>query len=449
MKRQSLEMSIIACGGRKFLCHWLIVEPFRVHICQHGLTSRVTLCLIPTMATEDIAVTRFREYIRIDTEQPNPDYEKAYEFLANYAKELGLEASRVDVLPGRPMVILKLAGSQPQLKSLMLYSHIDVVPTYKDKWTYPPYSATKDANGRIYGRGTQDMKSVGIQYLEAYRKLKAGGKAQFLRTIYFVFGADEEIGGPAMDVFVKSPEFKGLNLGFTLDEGVASETDVYNVYYGERCPWWIEVSFQGTPGHGSRFIENDAATKLQKFLNLAYAFRQEQKDRLNDGKLTLGDVTTINMTQLAGGVQTNVVPDVLKATFDIRVTPAMLDDFEDRLKSWCKQAGPDVTYVFTQKTVIKNLTPTTDADPHWKVFSETLKGLGLKFTTQIFIGATDSRYLRGNGYKSIGFSPMANTPILLHDHDEYLDESVFLKGVDVYVKLIDNLANISAEADSV
>lgn len=81
------------------------------------------------------------------------------------------------------------------------------------------------------------MKCVGIQYLEAYRRLKANGHTQFLRTIHFVFGADEEISGPIMKYFVKSPEFLKLNVGFALDEGLASEDDVYKVFYGERCVW--------------------------------------------------------------------------------------------------------------------------------------------------------------------------------------------------------------------
>ena len=109
------------------------------------------------------------------------------------------------MIPGRPMILLKLTGSQPELKSLVLYSHIDVVPTFpvsgfkvhiwkvdsnfQNHWKYDPYSAHKDPDGKIYARGTQDMKSVGIQYLEAYRRLRHAGKKNFKRTVYFLFGA--------------------------------------------------------------------------------------------------------------------------------------------------------------------------------------------------------------------------------------------------------------------
>ena len=60
----------------------------------------------------------------------------------------------------------------------------------------------------------------------------------------------------------------------------------------------------------------------------------------------------------------------------------------------------------------------------------------------IFPAATDSRWVRLLlGAPCLGFSPMRNTPILLHDHDEYIDERVFLEGVGIYERLVEALAN--------
>ncbi|GMS85982.1 hypothetical protein PENTCL1PPCAC_8157, partial [Pristionchus entomophagus] len=102
-----------------------------------------------------------------------------------------------------------------------------------------PYSAHKDEQGRIYARGSQDMKCVGSQYFEAIRRHFGRGKRQFRRTVHIVWCPDEEIGsGDGMGKFVESDEFRKLNLGFALDEGLASENGVYKVYYGERCPWF-------------------------------------------------------------------------------------------------------------------------------------------------------------------------------------------------------------------
>ncbi|KAH7680511.1 aminoacylase-1-like, partial [Aphelenchoides avenae] len=169
----------------------------------------------------------------------------------------------------------------------------------------------------------------------------------------------------------------------------------------------------------------------------------QRKKLESDSTLNLGDVTTVNLTKVDGGVQMNVVPAEFAAYFDIRVPPTVdFDAFEQQIGKWCQQAGPDVTYEFVHQTKIKNLTPTTKEDPWWNAFSTVLEEEQCKISKEIFIGATDSRYLREKGYKSIGFSPMINTPTLLHDHNEFLNEKVFMRGVEIYSKLIPRLANV-------
>lgn len=46
------------------------------------------------------------------------------------------------------------------------------------------------------------------------------------------------------------------------------------------------------------------------------------------------------------------------------------------------------------------------------------------------------------GIPAIGFSPINNTPVLLHDHDEYLKADTYFAGIQIYKKIIANLANI-------
>lgn len=54
-------------------------------------------------------------------------------------------------------------------------------------------------------------------------------------------------------------------------------------------------------------------------------------------------------------------------------------------------------------------------------------------------GATDARYLREVGIPALGFSPMNNTPILLHDNNEFLNESVYLRGIEIYETIMQHL----------
>jgi aminoacylase len=53
-----------------------------------------------------------------------------------------------------------------------------------------------------------------------------------------------------------------INAGLVLDEGLASPTDKFSVFYGERKIWWIRVRASGPVGHGSRFVEGTAVEKL-------------------------------------------------------------------------------------------------------------------------------------------------------------------------------------------
>ena len=54
----------------------------------------------------------------------------------------------------------------------------------------------------------------------------------------------------------------------------------------------------------------------------------------------------------------------------------------------------------------------------------------------------EARYLREYGIPSIGFSPMIREEILLHDHNERLNEKTFLRGVEIYETVLKNLAEV-------
>lgn len=86
----------------------------------------------------------------------------------------------------RPVAILTWTGAEPDLPAIVLNSHMDVVPVYVENWTHPPFSADIDDAGRIFARGSQDMKSVGMQYLEAINRLKSKG-VLLKRTIHIIF----------------------------------------------------------------------------------------------------------------------------------------------------------------------------------------------------------------------------------------------------------------------
>ncbi|GMS96279.1 hypothetical protein PENTCL1PPCAC_18454, partial [Pristionchus entomophagus] len=93
--------------------------------------------------TEDIAVSKFREYLRINTEQPTPDYYGCQKFLYALADELGIARTSHEVVAGKPIVIMTIPGTDPSLPSVMLYSHTDVVPTFRTTGRTTPTRRTR------------------------------------------------------------------------------------------------------------------------------------------------------------------------------------------------------------------------------------------------------------------------------------------------------------------
>lgn len=137
---------------------------------------------------------------------------------------------------GKPIVVMSVKGSAPGEPAILLNSHTDVVPVTESKWTHPPFGA-HIVEGKIYARGSQDMKSVGLGYFEAVCRLRAKGH-MFRRSVHLSYVPDEEIGGKeGMGRFVKTDEFAALNVGFVLDEGVPSPQPSLLLFNGERAPW--------------------------------------------------------------------------------------------------------------------------------------------------------------------------------------------------------------------
>ncbi|KAL3909122.1 MAG: hypothetical protein SGILL_008212, partial [Bacillariaceae sp.] len=196
-------------------------------------------------AETEAAIARFQEFIRFDTVSATAPTDGAYRRCAAFLKE---QLENISVLENvhflkeapdhSPVVVAHWPGKDKSLPILLLNSHYDVVPADFDKWTVPPFEAIRK-DGKIYGRGTQDMKCVCMQYLEAIRKIvQLHPQWQPERSIYLTFVPDEEVGGSGMAAFLDSDLYKKElpGIALALDEGLASTTNVFDVFYGERLP---------------------------------------------------------------------------------------------------------------------------------------------------------------------------------------------------------------------
>merc|ERR1712166_417189 len=216
-------------------------------------------------AKDEEAVAAFQEFVRIPSisgDGPlNGSYQRAVEWLQARltARIAGIQIETIEPVKGKPIVIAKLVGSNPELPSILLNSHYDVVPVINVE---------------------QDMKCVCVQYIEAIHRLQQqeGGWTP-VRTVYLTYVPDEEIGGKdGINKLLETPQFEAmLPIALALDEGLACDRDAYTVFYGERVPWWILIRATGPTGHGSRFVQNTATEKLMEVVNKALAFRKEQE----------------------------------------------------------------------------------------------------------------------------------------------------------------------------
>jgi carboxypeptidase PM20D1 len=264
-------------------------------------------------------------------------------------------------------LLLEWKGSDERLEPALFMSHNDVVPVSEaaaEGWTQPPYGGVIE-KGFVWGRGTLDVKTGVILWLEAVEALIAEG-IQPKRTIFLSFGHDEEIGGRvgAASVAALLRE-RGIMLAFLFDEGgmildghpLIPDKLVANVVTAEKAYYTVTLTARGVSGHSSMPPPHTAIGKLAiaitrvednpmparfslplremleaaaPHLPFAERFamnnlwlmggvvkRSFLKEDLNASLIR----TTFAVTLIEGGVKDNVLPERATATVNVRILP--------------------------------------------------------------------------------------------------------------------------------
>lgn len=100
----------------------------------------------------------------------------------------------------------------------------------------------------------------------------------------------------------------------------------------QKSGYLVEFIIHGQSGHALQLLEKTPGEKLAKLLTKLYNFRAEEMRKLNELKYPFGNVTSINLTILNGGIQPNLVPAEISATFDMRVSVNTdLNEFEKQV----------------------------------------------------------------------------------------------------------------------
>jgi len=130
--------------------------------------------------------------IRFDTTNPPGNEAECISYINGLLTKAGIETTILARTPERPNLIARLRG-EGNISPLLLYGHVDVVTTVKQKWQNPPFEG-KLIDDFVWGRGALDMKGGIAMMLASFLRAKAEG-LNLPGDVVLVIVSDEETGG--------------------------------------------------------------------------------------------------------------------------------------------------------------------------------------------------------------------------------------------------------------
>ena len=218
-------------------------------------------------------VGHLQALLRMRTVNPPGDEIVAARHLDAVLREAGLRPTVLEPFPGRGSIVARLRGEDPGAPALLLMGHLDVVPVEAARWTHDPFGGEID-DGRLYGRGAVDMKSMVAMELQVVLELARAARAAgrdpsrdpvpgLRRDVIFAATADEEAGGRHGMGWIVDHEPELIRAA-ALNEagGVSLELlgrRFYPIQVAEKGYEWYRIVVRGTSGHASIPREDNAA----------------------------------------------------------------------------------------------------------------------------------------------------------------------------------------------
>ncbi len=392
------------------------------------------------------------QFLRIDTSNPPGNEVLACNFLGAILHKEGIAYDLYDAGDKRVSLraVIKGDGSK---RPFMLLNHTDVVPVQREFWDEDPFSGLiKD--GYIWGRGTLDMKGLGIAQLMTFLTLKRLGVPLARDVVYFA-QADEEAGSHFGMRFIEREYPETLDAEYVINEGGGGSTEafgverpVYSIAVAEKGPLWLRLVAEGRPGHGSVPHDDNALDRLVRAMYRIQEWERplsvapvlsEYFGRLSHAGIYKGEATvealklaaekdprirallsnTISATTATSGIKHNVIPARAEATLDIRLLPGVKpEDFEAELTK----------VIDDPKVTIERVhVGWSDTNTHDTELFRVMEDVIHEYVEDavvvpgMTVGFTDSSVLRNRGMISYGFSGGLTSPDIargVHGHNE-------------------------------
>lgn len=369
----------------------------------------------------------------IQIQSVNGDEKLVADYLQSLLKEYGIESKQVVYADNRSNLVAEIGTSAK--KVLGFTGHMDVVDAGNPAdWTYPPFSAT-EADGKIYGRGSTDMKSglaaMVVTMIELVEEgLSLDGTLRLLATV------GEEIGE------LGSAQLTDEGYADDLDGLIVGEPSNYVLCYAHKGALNYELVSKGKEAHSSMpELGINAINNMTEAMNALNARMNQLAEKYVDealGKMT-HHITVIN-----GGNQVNSIPNKCTIEANIRTIPECSNDV-------VKEEITKVVAELNQKpdfdlslSFYNDILP-AKSTPDSQLIQELQALYDQKFGGQMPVvampGGTDaSQFVRGKKeFEFVIFGPGENT--LPHQIDEYVEIQNYLDVIDMYKTITKKFIN--------
>jgi acetylornithine deacetylase len=235
-------------------------------------------------------------------------------YCADYLRSIGAVVEIIAANSGDKANLYATIGPD-MVPGVILSGHTDVVPVDGQLWTKPPFEAVVES-GRVYGRGTADMKGFVAAALSC-----AGIAAQrHLQTplqtpLHLALSYDEEIGcvgvRSLIDMLAAAPVKPAMC--------IVGEPTAMAIATGHKGKTAIEAACVGSAAHSA--LAPQAVNAIHLACDLIAQIRHLQDDMITDGAQDSAyDIpyTTLHAGLITSGVALNIVPDHAVVTFEIR-----------------------------------------------------------------------------------------------------------------------------------
>lgn len=366
---------------------------------------------------------------------------KVVEVIKAKFKELGYDECFVDSYGN---VIGHIKGNKPG-KKILFDGHIDTVPVPDDsKWTHAPFGG-EIVDGKIYGRGTSDMKGQTSAMIAAV--------AYFAEDTNRDFEGDLFVAGVVHEELFEGIAARKISEAVKPDYVVIGESSELNLKIGQRGRAEIVIETFGRPAHSANPEKGiNAVYKISKIIEKIQDIETPVHEVLGKGILVLTDIKS---SPYPGA---SVVPDYCRATFDRRLLVgetkeevlAPIQKIIDELMAEDSELNAKVSYAIGKETCYTGETIEGERFfPAWLYKEEdefvqaALKGLrsaGIDpEITQYSFCTNGSHYAGEAGIKTIGFGPSKEN--LAHTIDEYIEQEQLFTGAEGYYGILKSVYN--------